>query len=56
MADYLDHEHGLNGKGVGDARKNDYLVFAEQKGLGVLERGNPWTNTYTKILLNKIEV
>jgi hypothetical protein len=56
MADYLDHEHDLSNKGIEDPRKNDYLVYAEQIGLGILERGDPWTNNYTKILLNKIEV
>jgi hypothetical protein len=48
MADYLDYENG--------ARRADFLQIAENAGLGVYERGNPWNPNYKRIDFQKINI
>lgn len=39
-----------------EAKTDWYLSLAAQAGLGVYERGNPWTDNYTQINYLKVEV
>jgi hypothetical protein len=53
MCDLLDAEN----PGGAMARQANYLVYAQTRGLGTFERGNPWGGAgYTKINYQKVEL
>ena len=51
MCDFIDIERG----GL-ETNADLYLPIAAQAGLGVYERGDPWTDTYTQINYSKAEL
>ena len=53
MGDLLQLELG---SGLVKERAFRHLKLAEDAGLGIYERGNPWTNTYKRIKFRKLEV
>lgn len=56
MGDLLDAEWNAKGRGSINVKAFTHLALAEAAGLGTYERGNPWTNSYTKIDYTKIEI